>query len=95
MTAANLTVLNLSIRRRRTNFKDKKADNTMKNSENSYDGLSYEELAALEELIAKLEADMPKKKTPLSKINFSDPVMRSVFVAMMPFSLPLVKKISR
>ena len=52
------------------------------------DKLLLEEREFIEKLIADVEAKMSKNKTPLSKINFSDPVMRSVFVAMMPFSLP-------
>lgn len=57
----------------------------MNNLTNNCDGRSFEELVALEELVAKLETDMPKK-IPLSKMNFSNPVMRSVLITLMPIN---------
>ena len=56
------------------------------------DKLSLEEREFIEKLIEDVEAEMSKNKTPLSKMNFSNPVMHSVFVAMVPISLPLVIK---
>ena len=65
----------------------------MNNLTNNCDGLSFEERAALEKLVAKLEADMPKKKIPLSKMNVSNPVMRSVLIALMPINWLWVRKL--